>query len=413
LTLTRFWDPSPLVESARVRLPEARERLIALLDQAVRRTVTGHDAVTLSGGIDSPTVAAFAAAAHRAQGRPLQAINTSYPDFPSVEEGTYARQVADYLGIPLRTHVLSGSPLTDIETWAALADGPWDTLPMPVVVQTYQLARRLGARTILTGELAEYVYTVSQSLLGHLFWHGRWRALRAYADGLIRQGRSRRTVVRRLLREAAPATVLRAYARLRDRRSYHFPDWVDVTAVGGSPYREGPLERPWRRWRRAQFLATRGTTSTMEADEIAAAYCGVRVRRPLADVDLWEFFLSLPAEVKFPDPVPKAIVRQAMRSRLPDAVLDRRTKTVFDEYALGTADFEGLLRWTDPAQYRMRGVDYERLRSALEERRVTLNDLLWAYDLAKAHAFVTSTGWTRHIPPLGYIPEWQRVDTLG
>jgi hypothetical protein len=39
----------------------------------------------------------------------------------------------------------------------------------------------------------------------------------------------------------------------------------------------------------------------MEAGEICATLAGVTVGRPFADIDLWEFFLSLPAEIKYPD----------------------------------------------------------------------------------------------------------------
>jgi hypothetical protein len=126
----------------------------------------------------------------------------------------------------------------------------------------------------------------------------------------------------------------------------------------------------------------------LEADEIAAAHTGVTIRRPLADVDLWEFFLSLPAQIKFPDSVSKALVRQAMRGRLPDVILDRRDKTVFDEHTLATAQINQLQDLIDPTFYRMEGVDYDRLADLLESQRLTPNDVIWAHDLAKVHAFV-------------------------
>ena len=388
-SITRFWDPSPLVESVRMPLPDARARLVELLDQAVRRVMTGSDAVMLSGGIDSPTVAAFAAPAHLRLGNtPLVAINTSYPEFPSVEEGAYVRRLAEYLSIPVHAHVLTGSPISDLDTWTELVDGPWDSLPIPQVIQIHRLARELGVRTILTGELAEYVFTVRPGLLGYLLWRGRWRALRRHARGLATRGRPWHSVWRAVAQEAMPAMIGKVYARLRSRRTFYYPAWVNVSEIGASPYQQAYAESPRSRWKRAQVGATRGTTSTLEADEIAAASCGVRVRRPLADVDLWEFLLSLPAEVKFPDPTPKSLLRRAMRGRLPDEILDRRRKTIFDEYALGTADFEALQRWIEPSEYRMRGVDYDMLRTMIANKRLMVNDLLWAYNLARVHAFV-------------------------
>jgi hypothetical protein len=126
----------------------------------------------------------------------------------------------------------------------------------------------------------------------------------------------------------------------------------------------------------------------MEADEIFADRLGVTVRRPFGDRDLWEFVLSLRAEVKNPSPLPKSLLREAMRGRLPDAILSRTDKTVFDEHMIDTAQYAELERWIDDRNYRMPGVDYAVLRDHLERRDLAPGHLVWAYDLARVHAFV-------------------------
>jgi asparagine synthase (glutamine-hydrolysing) len=127
---------------------------------------------------------------------------------------------------------------------------------------------------------------------------------------------------------------------------------------------------------------------TAEADAICAAACGVEVRRPLADVDLWEFFLSLPAEQKFPDPVSKGLVRRAMRGRLPVEIFERRDKTAFDAHYLAGADYPALRRLLLDDWLRLPGVDYEHLRLRLEDESMGVFELSWASDLARAHAFL-------------------------
>jgi hypothetical protein len=97
--------------------------------------------------------------------------------------------------------------------------------------------------------------------------------------------------------------------------------------------------------------------------------------------------LSLRAETKFPDAVPKSLVRRAMRGRLPDEVLDRRDKTYFDEHALSTADYEALRRWIFQTDYRVDGVDYDLLAERVEGGRLGVLELAWANDLARVHAF--------------------------
>ena len=51
----------------------------------------------------------------------------------------------------------------------------------------------------------------------------------------------------------------------------------------------------------------------------------------VADIDLWEFFLSLPAGIKFPDYRMKGFVRNALRGDVPDEI-DRRDKTYADRW---------------------------------------------------------------------------------
>ena len=112
------------------------------------------------------------------------------------------------------------------------------------------------------------------------------------------------------------------------------------------------------------------------------------MRRPLVDVDLWEFVLSLPAEIKFPDALPKSLLRESVRGRLPDELLDRTDKTFFNDFALRTADYEGIRRLALDSDLRIEGVDYRALEARVEARDLGVVELLWAYDLARAHAFL-------------------------
>jgi asparagine synthase (glutamine-hydrolysing) len=393
LTVARYWDPERLLETSPLGVPEAGERMLELLDQAVTRSVTGSDVVSLSGGIDSTTIAALAAPGHRARsGRALPALTAVYPEHPSVDEREYVEQVADALELPLNTYVARARPLDDLAHWVDVTDGPADTLSIPEVAENYRRARELDARSVLSGELAEYVMTVTSHFAGHLALHGRWRALTGWAQALRARGRSRRDIVRRIAPSLTPAFLAGRYTRLRRRENRPLPSWIDPDEVGGLG-RRPDLEHPARdRWRHAQVAPLYGAAITLEADAICAASLGVHVRRPFADVDLWEFMLSLRAETKFPDLVAKRLVRDAMRGRLPDAVLDRMDKTAFDEYALAAADYEALRRWTLGGDVRIAGVDYDRLRDRLDSRDLGVVELSWANDLARVHAFAESCG---------------------
>jgi len=388
-TFRRYWDPRPLLESARLSPEETRERLAELLDTVITRSVTGADIISLSGGIDSPTIAAVAAQRHRElTGRPLPALSSVYPDHPTVDERHYIELVASYLGLPLETYVPSAQPLDDVQTWADLVDGPVETLSLPELAENYERARALGARTVLTGEMAEWVFTFESHLIGHLILHGRIRAAAGWLREQRSYGGSWRQIARSVAPSLAPPSAARWYLRLRHRGLAQAPAWIEGSQTGNG-FR-ADLARPARkRWLEHQLdpIVTPPATS-LDADEICATSCGVQVKRPLADLDLWEFLLSLPAERKFPNSVPKALVRDVMRGRLPDEILDRKDKTGFSAWVLGTADWSGLRRWLSDPDPPIRGVNYKLLMESIDRRQMGVLELMWAYDLARVHAFL-------------------------
>jgi asparagine synthase (glutamine-hydrolysing) len=385
----RYWDPSALLETSTAGPEEARDRFVELLEQSARRMVTGSDALGLSGGIDSPTIAAFAAPRHlELSGRPLQAVSAVFPHLPAVDERSYIEEVTERLGLPLDAYVPRARPLDDVERWVDLLDGPIDSMSIPEVAESYRRARSNGARTMLTGELAEYVYEVDPHVLGHFVLHGRFRAAASWLGDYRRRGRSWRRILRGLAPSLAPAFVAGRYTRLRRREVRLLPPWIDPREVRGLGYRPD-LERPARRrWLDYQVDPLLGPTSSLDANDLCAAACGVHVRFPLADLDIWEHFLALRADVRFPEPRSKAFVRRAMRGHVPDAILDRRDKTAFNDHGEASTDYETLCRLLIDPPARLPGVDYKLLAERLRRGGLDAFEASWANDLAYAHAYL-------------------------
>ena len=385
----RYWTPEDLIETRAVSAAEAPELLAMRIKEAVNRCLSGSDSIALSGGIDSPTIAAFAAPEHlRKWGKPLVAYTAVYPRHGTVDESRYTKEVASYLSIDLHTFEPERGSLDGVERWVDLADGPWDSLPMATALEGYRLASSLGAHQVLTGTLAEYAFTINRFILGHLLLRGRWSALGKLLRVRRNAGRSILSLTKQLLYEVTPAPFGKAYARLTRHENTFNPPWIDATVAGGAKYVTALMDPMLRRWIVPTSSATRGTTSTQEAIEVCASTVGVVVRTPLADRDLWEFFLSLPVEAKFPDLTPKSILRQAMRGRLPDSILDRRDKTVFDEHVLDSVPWPRIAELIDDPDYRMAGVDYAMLKDRIANRKAGATEVVWAQDLATVHAFI-------------------------
>src|SRR5918996_552950 len=353
----RYWDPSSLLETARLSADEIAEGFEEHMRRATARVLVGEDAVSLSGGIDSPAIAAFAAPTH-----------------------------VELSGRPLHTYCPEAQTLDRLQDWVGLFVGPWSIWSPFGAEERFSLAARLGFRTILTGNLAEQVMSMQQFLISHLMWRGQLPAVARY----IQRERADEVPWRRIARQVVPAFVPRwaMAGYMRYHPALRTPDWLDKGRGGEA---RGRHALPGRKmWAASQLGAFQnGSSLTLEADAICQAKYGVRVRMPWADVDLWEFFVSLPAQVKFPEPKSKALVRRLLRGRVPDRILDRRDKTVLNDWLTSTSiDYRSLRRWLLSPSYRMPGVDYERLAHRLEREDLDLAGYIWAKDLAAIHAFL-------------------------
>ncbi len=383
---SRYWDPSSLLETARFSDEEVRDRFEGLMSTAVARCLTGNDAISLSGGIDSPAVAAFAAPQHLAMSaKPLLALSVVFPKHPSVDESQYVRLLADHYAIPLHTYEQTANPLADLARWTKLADGPYPGGSLAEYEEDFLIAKRLGRPAVLTGEHAEFLIAFQWNVLDHYLSHGRWSAARRELALRRARGWSYWRLARLAVRSVTPDRILAATDRVRGLRPSRVPAWIDP--------RLATLEEPLpvrERWRQTQLGAFIGPGVSLEAEEVCQAVCRVQSRKPWTDVDLWEFFLSLPAEQKFPDLRSKALVRDLLRGHVPDAILDRKDKTVFDAAALTKIDYPILRTHLVAAEFHMPGVDYRQLQQILERQHMTALDYMWARSLATVHAFLSN-----------------------
>jgi asparagine synthase (glutamine-hydrolysing) len=386
-----YWHPDSFLETARVTSAEVAERFTEIFDQAVARSVTGTDVVSLSGGIDSPAVAAFAAPRYRSlTGEPLPALSIVFPDLPKVDERPYIESITQYLGMKLHTYRLRARGLDNVEHWCKLFDGPIPTVNTAQILEFYNEARRLGFTNVLTGELAEPVIDLRNHLTGHLLVQRRWSALVRLLRTQRKQGTSLSALAVQLANPLVPGRLTNWFLSVRGLDfPQRIPNWLDRNKVNEVPYRRDITVPGHRRWLALQTLPLEGCPITMEASQLCADLAGVTVARPFIDVDVWEFFLSLPAEIKQPDLKSKTLVRSLLRGRLPDKILDRRDKTAFNDHEMTQIDYPLFRRYLVNPVYRMPGVDYAALASRLDREDFTLWDWVWARDLVRSHAFMS------------------------
>lgn len=378
----RYWTPDGILES-RALQSDPRDEFIHLMSRAVRRALGQDPVVALSGGVDAPAVAGFASPIFRQlTGRRLPALSSVYPRWPSVDESNYIEIVARHNQMELHTFEPVASPLEGIGGLLQIAEAPAPTVSLAESAEYYELAAKMGYRTILTGEMAEFVMAMSSHTLRHLLRAGRWGKATGYLLAERARGLGRRRVFRLLATAAVPDDWLRERRRRRQQLPQQGVSWLSHGAD------ETRTASPGNPWITSQLSAFQGPGLSVEADEAIQMNFGVRVRRPWLDVDLWEFFLSLPAEVKYPNGQYKALARRWLRGYVPDEILDRRDRTYFEESFFGRLDYSALKSHIFNGVFEMPGVDYAKVRERLDEASMSLIEAMWAKDLAVIHAFM-------------------------
>jgi hypothetical protein len=274
-----------------------------------------------------------------------------------------------------------------LREWVKLLNGPFSVVSLNEGLEHLLFAKTKGIHNLLTGELAEYVVDSRQGTLPYLLASRRFRAaFRWSVDERRRTGAPVAQVLRTLVAASLPARALRV---LRPARPASLPGWIDPDLASRPPLRPRA-----ELWRTNQVLPAVGLGLGFEAEDTVQSIAGASIRCPFADVDLWELFLKLPAEQKYPDNGRKTLFRRLLRDRVPDVILDRRDRTFFDDYVMSSVDYDLLEGLVKPGDYMMAGVDYRHLGELIRDRKLDLRGLAWAKDLAAAHAFVEAASST-------------------
>jgi asparagine synthase (glutamine-hydrolysing) len=316
------WSPWPYARAGPLADPDdAAAELRRLVLDSVAAVASGHPALLLklSGGLDSSIVAAALAASGQSF-----ACQTLFTDDPVGDERTYARLVAEQLGMsliesrrdPLRLN-LDQSPS------ANLARPSFPGFRQEADRLADQAARALGATAVVDGGGGDNVFCSLQSATAVadclLDWHG-FRALGPTARSLASIAQvSIAHVVRRALMRA-----------LSGRRRYHWERDTLFLSSGAAGLVPAQPDHPW-------LTAPAGTPPGRAAHValIAAAQSYVEgldrerdvpTLAPLLAQPIVEHCLSVPTWAWLDKGLNRALARRAFASDLPAAITRRRSK---------------------------------------------------------------------------------------
>jgi asparagine synthase (glutamine-hydrolysing) len=319
------------------------EEFRGLLDEAVRCRAQAADnlGVCLSGGLDSTSVIASAAAVFPDQRRTALSMPMVQP---AGDERALQRVMADKTGSELRWVGLGAVGSLSPQG----PDAVFDRFGAPPLVINWFLhdamaaeAQTAGTGVVLTGEDGDGCVGGSPTFLADLLITGRWRRWLKEANGMrARQEASGRELLTMSGYLAAPPLLRRAYLRM-----------VRVTlapqVLSWSLRRELNLEhrlrtdRHNRGWSpgRAFRLAQMGVGVPEQIGPVFTNIGqpwrprGVLLTHPWADRRLMSFCMGLPYVHIQAEGLTKVVLREAMSERLPGSLLERRSKANISEVA--------------------------------------------------------------------------------
>ncbi|MFI2857929.1 asparagine synthase-related protein [Paenibacillus sp. JSM ZJ436] len=316
--------------------------------QRSHRKVGGY----LSGGLDSGSVASFAAKALQQQQRPLHTF--SYVPAEDFEDWTPKRRLANERPLIEQTVQFAGnmepsylsfqgaSPFTEIDEWLDTLESPYKFFDNTFWFRgIHEAASQQGIGVLLSGARGNYsiswgpAFGYYATLLKQLQWGKLRREVQQYS---LNTGTRRKIMYSVLCRKAFPIV-----NRLKPvGTAYEFPQMIndayaketgiyhrlqDQAFIGIGSEAElpaDPLEARKVHFERIHMWGTTGTSSSKLS--LRYSLCG---HDPTNDLRVIRFCLAAPIEQFVQQGMDRALIRRSTKGLLPDSIrLNQRTRGI-------------------------------------------------------------------------------------
>ena len=322
----RYWTPAYAPEQG-MSLDEAvaatRERLLRAVEMRLRADVPL--AFCMSGGVDSNSLIAIAKRVFDHDVQSFTIVNTDQ----RYDEQEYVDATVWELGlrhtpIPLGTQGF----LPGMRRLSAYHDAPVLTITWYVHWLLMQSVAQHGFKIVITGSGADELFSGYYD--HHLFYlHAVSQNPELYGPALDNWRQHILPVLRNpLFRDVD------GFLANPGQRDYLWAGAAANNAHMLQPYAESYPEEAFcsehLRNRMLNELLTESVPVILHEDDLNAMYYSLENRSPFLDSALCDFSLTIPSRHLVQNGFAKAVLRQAMRGIVPDAILDNRTKTGFN-----------------------------------------------------------------------------------
>lgn len=305
-------------------------------------------AVSVSGGLDSSAI--FCVAETLRRRRPnhfpdLHGLSYTFQDGVPSDEKAYLAEIERAYGVDIERVPSPPGLLKDCAAAVRHIEAPSLDAQWNNTHAFLTSVERRGARVLLTGHWGDQ-FLFDRAYLMDLVARGAWAIIGGHLRGYGRWSTDVprhefvKSFLRTLLADRTPKR-LRAWGRhvRRWRRGSRSPNWYapsfqklahprsrsKATAAWG-PFATAHARSLYREARSGYHV------QCMEWNNKVAAMHGLEMAFPFLDRDLISFLMAIPGEVQQQHGVPKAILREAVRGLVPDAIADRTWKADFTEF---------------------------------------------------------------------------------
>lgn len=335
LRVETFFTPAPPEPIRYRRDEEYAEHLASVLGDAVesRLRSSAPVGVSLSGGMDSPSVAALAVErlARTGGASKLSSFSWVFDELPPCDERRWIDPVVASLGLEATRVVADGYwPLRDVADWPLNPNTPLSNAYRTLKQALYAAAAARGVRTLLIGVFSDRLFVGRETWLAARVAGGEWKEPFRHLARLQAARPPtpvwRDPALRALARRLAPFLSRSVPPETK-------PPWLTSSAWNLVEESRGDLPPVPREIRQRRTAAVFDDLRGLWPGEMFfASKAPLDIRDPFRDLRVVRYMLAIPPDQLQRGAVEKYVLRRAMRGRLPDAVVDRTTKTPLDPF---------------------------------------------------------------------------------
>lgn len=377
--IERYWFPETIKIDYSITEEDAAEKLKALLSKAVRLRMSTFEetAFELSGGLDSSSIVSLAA---YELGGPTSIDGYSmYFEGLKCDETRYISALLKKY--PLKHQAVQSADLDYLKTYTLdylyriCPNWPFVTTAA-MVLPMYARMKQDGKKVVLTGQGGDHLLTGTPLVIYDLLKRFRFKAL--YAE-VHEWEHPLNAVKSNIIAPLLGTGNTRFLKKIFKRESNPF---MKTDGSIENLTQKAAVRNPVLR-HELDMITSAGSVTNLDGStfHFLEHFFDMEIRHPFFDIDLVEFALSLPPEMKRKQCTIKWTLREAMDGILPDNIRERNDKADFSEVLMQqieAIDLDALL----DAPYLVRlGIIEQRVinehRKAFEDRTVKHIIFLW------------------------------------